>query len=168
MKTLPVLTFPNEILATRASEVDSITEADRRLVRQMIETMYAEQGVGLAANQVGSLRRVFVASADQVRGKELVCFNPVIVRREGEIKEFEGCLSVPELYEPVKRARRVWMRALQLDGRTVEIEAQGLLSRIFQHEIDHLDGVLFINRLGLLKSRSVQKKLLRRAQTRRS
>jgi peptide deformylase len=160
---LPVVKFPSKVLSTRASEVARITAEDRKLVKDMIDTMYAENGVGLAANQVGVLKRIFVASADQVRGQEMVFFNPEIIKKEGVVKEFEGCLSVPEFYEPVKRARKVVMRALALDGKTVELKADGLLSRIFQHEIDHLDGTLFIDRLGLLKSRLAKKKLLSRA-----
>jgi peptide deformylase len=133
----------------------------------MIETMYAEEGVGLAANQVGVLKRVFVASADQVPGNEIVLFNPEIIRRDGRVKEFEGCLSVPELAEPVSRAKRVWIRGMAPDGRTVELRGEGLLARIFQHEMDHLNGLLFIDRLGLLKRRLVRRKLLARAKGRR-
>lgn len=163
MAVLPVLKFPDPVLKTRAREVQKITDAERRLVRDMIDTMHVEQGVGLAANQVGVLKRIFVASVDQVRGQELVFFNPVLVKKEGTIKEFEGCLSVPEFYEPVKRAKKVWMRAMTLDGKNVEIKGEGLLSRIFQHEIDHLDGILFVDRLGLIKSQRVKKKLIERA-----
>ena len=163
MAVLPVLKYPNEILKTKAKEVDRVTDVERKLVRDMIETMYAESGVGLAANQVGVLKQLFVASADQVRGKELVFFNPVLIKKEGTIKEFEGCLSVPEFYEPVKRAKKVWMRAMTLEGKTVEVRADGLLSRIFQHETDHLNGILFVDRLGPIKSRSIKKKLTRRA-----
>ncbi len=159
MAILKVVKFPNTVLSTRTKEVKKITEEDRKLVRDMIDTMYAENGVGLAANQVGISKRLFVASADQVKGQELVFFNPEIIRSEGVIKEFEGCLSVPEFYEPVKRAKRVWMRATTLEGKRVEVKGEGLLSRIFQHEIDHLNGILFIDRLGIFKSRSVKKKL---------
>ena len=163
MAVLPVLKFPHEILKTRALEVSKVTEVERKLVRDMIDTMYAENGVGLAANQVGVLKQLFVASADQVRGKELVFFNPVLLKKQGVIKEFEGCLSVPEFYEPVKRAKKVRIRAMTLEGKTVEVEGEGLLSRIFQHEIDHLNGILFVDRLGLLKSKSIKKKILRAA-----
>ena len=163
MAVLPVVKFPDPVLATRAQGVSKITDVERRLVRDMIETMYAENGVGLAANQVGVLKQIFVASADQVRGQELVFFNPSLVKKEGSIKEFEGCLSVPEFYEPVKRFKKVWMRAMTLDGKLVEVKGEGLLSRIFQHEIDHLNGILFIERLGLLKSQQVKKKLLKRS-----
>lgn len=163
MAVLKVVKYPDPVLLKRTSEVPKITDVERRLVRDMIDTMYAENGVGLAANQVGVAKRLFVASADQVRGQELVYFNPTIVRTEGTIKEFEGCLSVPEFYEPVKRAKRVWMRATTLDGETVEVRGEGLLSRIFQHEIDHLDGILFIDRLGFLKGRTIKKKFLKKA-----
>ena len=162
MAVLPVVKFPDKVLKTRAVEVAQITAEDRKLVKNMIDTMYAENGVGLAANQVGVLRRIFVASPDQTKDNEQVYFNPKIFRKEGALKEFEGCLSVPEFYEPVKRAKKVWMRAMTLDGKTVEVKAEGLLSRIFQHEIDHLDGILFIDRLGLLKSKLTRNKLSRK------
>ncbi len=159
MAVLKVVKYPAKVLRTKTKEVARVTDEDRKLVKDMIETMYAENGVGLAANQVGISKQLFVASADQVRGNELVYFNPRLIKKEGTLKEFEGCLSVPELYEPVKRAKRVWMRAMTLDGKTVEVKAEGLLARIFQHETDHLNGLLFIDRLGLLKSRLAQKKL---------
>lgn len=167
MAILPVLKFPHPALKTRAKEIDEITPEIKKLVRDMIDTMYAENGVGLAANQIGVLKRVFVANPDpDVKGNEMVFFNPKIIKREGVLKEFEGCLSVPELYEPVKRSRRVWMSATTLDGRQVEVKGEGLVSRIFQHEIDHLDGYLFVDRLGLLKSKLTQKKLHKRLKTR--
>ena len=165
MAILPIVKYPDKILKTRTSEVKKITDAERRLVKDMIETMYAENGVGLAANQVGVSKQIFVASADHVRGQERVYFNPRIIRVKGTVKEFEGCLSVPELYEPVRRAKKVWMRAMTLEGQVVETSAEGLLSRIFQHEIDHLNGILFIERLGLLKSRAAKKKALVKIQS---
>ena len=162
MAVLKVVKFPNKVLNTKAEKVVKIGDVERRLVKDMIDTMYAENGVGLAANQVGVLKQIFVASADQVAGQEMVFFNPEIIKKEGVIKEFEGCLSVPEFYEPVKRAKKVWMRAMTLDGKTVEVKADGLVSRIFQHETDHLNGILFIERLGLLKSKLAKKKLLKK------
>ena len=163
MAILRVLKYPHKILKTKAENVPRITEADRKLVKDMIETMYAENGVGLAANQVGVLKQIFVASADQKRGSEMVFFNPVILKRQGTIKEFEGCLSVPEFYEPVKRSKTVWMRAMTLDGKTAEVKGEGLVSRIFQHETDHLNGIVFIDRLGFIKSARIKKKLTARA-----
>ena len=165
MAILRVLKYPHKILKTKAENVPRITEADRKLVKDMIETMYAENGVGLAANQVGVLKQIFVASADQKRGSEMVFFNPVILKRQGTIKEFEGCLSVPEFYEPVKRAKKVWMQAMDLDSKMVEVKAEGLLSRIFQHEIDHLNGLIFVDRLGLIKKTRLKKKLTQRARS---
>ena len=160
MAVLKLTKFPDKLLATPTKKITAITTDIRSLAKDMIETMYAESGVGLAANQVGISKRIFVASADQIRGKELVFINPEIIQREGTIKEFEGCLSVPEYFEPVKRAKKVRLRALTLDGKKVEVAAEGLLARIFQHEVDHLNGFLFIDRLGILKSRLVKKKLL--------
>lgn len=163
MAVLPVVQFPNKVLTTRTAQVKQITSAERRLVKDMIDTMHAENGVGLAANQVGVSQQIFVASADQVKGREIVCVNPVITHSEGLIREFEGCLSIPEFYEPVKRARQVRVLAQDLEGRRIELEAEGLLARIFQHEIDHLNGILFVDRLGLFKSRLSRTKLLRRS-----
>ena len=162
MAILPVVKFPDPVLKTRAKDIKNITEAERRLVRDMIDTMYAENGVGLAANQVGILKQIFVAIPEKKGEPEQVFFNPKIVKKRGVIKEFEGCLSVPELYEPVRRAKKVWMSAMTLDGKTVEVQSDGLHARIYQHEIDHLNGFLFIDRLGLIKSRLAKKKLRRK------
>ncbi|MBI4432311.1 MAG: peptide deformylase [Candidatus Omnitrophica bacterium] len=159
MAVLSVIKYPHKVLQTKTAPVVHITDTERKLVKDMIDTMYAENGVGLAANQVGVSQRIFVASPDQVKGRELVFFNPRIVKQEGAIKEFEGCLSIPEFYEPVRRAKKVWMRATNMKGETVEVKGEGLLSRIFQHEIDHLNGILFIDRLGFLKSKTARKKL---------
>lgn len=163
MSLLKVVRFPHTALKTKAETVAKVTEADKGLIRDMIDTMYAERGVGLAANQVNVLKRVFVASPDQVPGRELVFLNPRIVRKAGRVKEFEGCLSVPELYEPVRRYKKVWIEAETPGGGKVEIAAEGLLARIFQHEIDHLNGLLFIDRLGFFKRRRLRRRLLDRA-----
>ncbi len=162
MAILPVLKIGDKILTTKALPVVTITSGDRKLVQDMIETMYEQSGVGLAANQVGVLKSVFVASPSQEKGQELVFFNPEIIKKEGVIKEFEGCLSIPEFFEPVKRAKTVWMRAMTLEGRMVEVKGTGLLARIFQHETDHLNGILFVDRLGPVKSRLAKKKLLKK------
>lgn len=162
MAVLPVTQYPDKVLLTPTAPVRSVTERERKLVRDMIDTMYAQNGVGLAANQVGVSQQIFVASADQVRGREIVFFNPRIVHAEGTIKEFEGCLSIPEFYEPVKRARKVRVEGMGLDGKPLSMEGTGLLSRIFQHEIDHLNGIVFLDRLGFLKSRSSKKKAVAR------
>ena len=158
-----IVKFGDPVLERPTERVGAIDGEVRALVKDMIETMYAENGVGLAANQVGVSKQIFIVSADQVHGKEMVFFNPRIIRTEGTLKEFEGCLSVPELYEPVKRAKTVWMKAITLEGKKVEVKASGLLSRIFQHETDHLNGFLFVDRLGFVKSALAKKKLLKRS-----
>jgi peptide deformylase len=162
MAILKVLTFPNKILLTKSADVGKVTDGERRLIRNMIETMHAQEGVGLAANQIGILKQIFVACPDRVKGQELVFLNPRIIKKRGSVKEFEGCLSVPEIYEPVRRAKKVCLKAMTPDGKTVEVKAEGLLARIFQHETDHLQGILFVYRLGILKSRLAKKRLVKR------
>jgi len=122
----------------------------QRLIDDMVETMYEAPGVGLAANQVGSLRRVFVAnpSEDHDPSKLLVLINPELVEAEGESVAEEGCLSIPDFREEVRRARRVLLRGLDRNERPVEIEGEDLLARILQHELDHLNGILFVDRLS--------------------
>lgn len=159
MARIPVVQYPHPVLRTRTEPVSSIGDWERKFVVDMIETMHAEKGVGLAANQVGVNKRIFVASADGVKWKELVFFNPEIVRTSGEIRDFEGCLSVFDEYEPVTRFREITMRAVNPEGRTVEVTAKGLLARIFQHEVDHLNGLVFVHHLGWLKRRKIFKKL---------
>lgn len=161
MRRLPVVQYPDPVLFTPTREVPWIGAEERELISDMIVTMHAESGVGLAANQIGVSKRIFVASPDGVKGRELVFVNPRIIHRAGEIREFEGCLSVPQAYEPVRRFREVTLRAQNIDGEWVEVKATGLLARIFQHETDHLDGMLFIERLGWLKKTRVVDKLKR-------
>ena len=159
MALYKVITYPDPVLLRKAEPVSSISSRERILVQDMIDTMHAEHGVGLAANQIGISKRVFVVSIDGVRGKELAYFNPEIISRKGRLREHEGCLSIPGIHEPVKRYEKVTLRAMDLDGKTVEVEAQGLLSRIIQHEVDHLNGALFVHRLGWWKRRRVFKNL---------
>jgi peptide deformylase len=131
------------------------------LIDDMVETMYAAPGVGLAANQVGHTERVFVAnpSDDQNPSQLLVVLNPELVDTQGELASEEGCLSVPEFREDVRRARRVLLRGLDRNGGPLEIEAEDLLARIFQHEVDHLNGVLFVDRLSPAKRDITVRKL---------
>jgi peptide deformylase len=159
MALYPIVKYPDPVLLRPTEELADIGDRERVLVRDMIETMHHEHGVGLAANQIGIPKRIFVASPDGKKGKELVFFNPRIVRASGAVREDEGCLSIPGFYDAVKRRERVTLRARGLDGRPVEIEAEGLLARIFQHETDHLDGFLFIHRLGFFRKRSVLRRL---------
>ncbi len=145
MALLPIRTFGDPVLRERARDVDRITDTHRRLVADMLQTMRAAPGVGLAGPQVGVLDRVFVWEVDDRHGAVI---NPTIVSRSAdEIEGDEGCLSLPGLYYPVTRAARVTVEGIDADGVEVALEADGLLARVCQHEIDHLDGVLFVDRL---------------------
>jgi len=152
-----IVIYPNQILKTRAEEVKEFNEELQRLVEDMTETMYRRKGVGLAANQVGVLKRVLIIdvnSGTEKQGKErLVLINPKIVSKEGEVIKEEGCLSLPGLYKKVKRAAYVKVRAQNVNGEEIEVEGEGLLARALQHEIDHLDGIVFIDRLSPLQRR---------------
>lgn len=152
-----VVIYPADVLKQRAEEVKEFGQEIRDLVRDMFDTMYRKGGVGLAANQVGVLKRVVVIdlhSKTEKQGKEqIILINPEIVVQEGEIVKEEGCLSLPGLYKKVKRAAYVKVKAQNMEGEEFEIEGEGLLARAFQHEIDHLDGVVFIDRLSPLQRR---------------
>ncbi|MEA2485129.1 MAG: peptide deformylase [Actinomycetota bacterium] len=145
MSVLPIRIFPDPVLRERAQEVPEITATHRRLVDDMVETMRDAPGVGLAAPQVGVLERIFVWEVEDTWG---VVVNPTIVARsEDVVEEEEGCLSLPGLAYDVVRTAQVRVEGLNLDGNNLSFEADGLLARVCQHEIDHLDGVLFIDRL---------------------
>ena len=159
MAVFKVVQYPDPVLLKPAQEVEAIGEKEKILVRDMVDTMYAKKGVGLAANQVGIARRIFVASADQQRGKEFVFFNPRIIACSGSVTEEEGCLSVLGVYERVKRHSRVTIEGTTLDGQVARVKAEGLLARIFQHETDHLNGRLFVHCLGFFRRRAVLKRL---------
>ena len=148
--TRPILTYGHPILRQRARAVSTIDGELQQFIDDMVEAMYEAPGVGLAANQVGSLRRVFVAnpSEDHDPSKLLVLINPELVEAEGESVAEEGCLSIPDFREQVRRARRVLLRGLDRNGRPVEVEGQDLLARVLQHELDHLNGILFVDRLS--------------------
>jgi peptide deformylase len=145
LSILPIRLFPDPVLRERAHEVDQITDTHRRLARDMLETMRDAPGVGLAAPQVGVLERIFVWEVGDESG---VIVNPRIVSRAKEfLEEEEGCLSLPGLAYDVVRDARVRVEGLDLDGNGIVLEGEELLARVCQHEIDHLDGVLFIDRL---------------------
>jgi peptide deformylase len=163
MAVFKIVQYPDPVLLRPTAKVESIGQKERILVRDMIDTMHAQKGVGLAANQIGVGRSVFVANPDGQRGKEIVFFNPEIIARSGQIADEEGCLSIAGVYDRVKRHRRVTLRGLTLDGLAVEVKAEGLLARIFQHETDHLNGRLFVHRLGFFKKRTTLKRLGREA-----
>ncbi|MGH7701689.1 MAG: peptide deformylase [Gemmatimonadales bacterium] len=150
MSLLPIHVLGSPVLRERSAEVPAVDDEARRFIDCMFETMYAAKGVGLAANQVGEARRIAVVDAE---GQRLALVNPVILASEGRDTAEEGCLSIPELFGDVTRAERVTVEALDRDGNRIEVEANGLVARAIQHEIDHLDGILFIDHLSLMKRR---------------
>lgn len=155
--------YPDEVLKKKASPVDVIDADMRRLVDDMVETMYAAPGVGLAAPQVGVSKRIVVIdiSNDEEKHPLIVLVNPGIVEAEGLIDSEEGCLSVPKYTSVIKRAERVVVGGLDVNGNPVKIEGAGLLARALQHEIDHLDGILFVDRLSTIKREFFKKRYLK-------
>ena len=146
MAVLPIRDFPDPVLRQRAAEVEEITDVHRRLISDMIDTMREAPGVGLAGPQVGVLERIFVWEVEDEYG---AVFNPeIIVRSDEKVVDAEGCLSLPGLTYDVERHYEVTVRGLDENGKPIEIAGEDLLARVFQHEIDHLDGVLFIDHLG--------------------
>jgi len=150
MALLPIHLLGSPVLREASVELPEVTEEVRRLVDDMFETMDAAEGVGLAANQVGKAVRVAVVDAD---GQRFAMINPVIVEASGKESQEEGCLSIPEIYAEVTRPERIVLEALGADGAPYRLEAEGLKARAIQHEIDHLDGILFLDRLSPLKRR---------------
>lgn len=159
MALLPILEFPDPRLRTRAQPVEHVDAALRKLIDDMFETMYAAPGIGLAATQVNVPKRLLVIDVSERRNEPLVLINPEIANREGVEETEEGCLSVPGVYDKVTRAERIRVRALDRDGKQVEIDADGLLAVCIQHEVDHLDGKLFVDYLSELKRTRIRKKL---------
>ena len=159
MAKLPILTFPNPRLRNKAQPVREVDAGVRRLVDDMFETMYAASGIGLAAIQVDIPLRVVVTDISERHDSPLCLINPEILEREGDEQMEEGCLSVPGFFETVSRAERVRVRALDKDGRPFEIDAAGLLAVCIQHEIDHLDGKLFVDYISSLKRQRMRRRL---------
>jgi len=159
MAVLDILRYPDPRLYRRAEPVREVDESIRTLVRDMAQTMYAAPGMGLAATQVDVHKRVIVIDASETRDQLLVLINPEIVSREGVQYCEEGCLSVPGIYEAVERAERVTVRALGLDGKPLTITAEKLLAVCIQHEMDHLDGKVFVEYLSRLKQQRIKAKL---------
>ncbi len=160
-----IITFPDPILKQKSAPVHIITDEVIQLARDMAETMYDAPGVGLAAPQIGVLKRVIVID---IAGKNelpelITVINPVILNAEGEVYEEEGCLSVPDYSANVKRYAKVTAKGLTIDGKEQVWHADGLLAVAFQHEIDHLEGILFIDRLSPLKRELYIKKIKKRA-----
>jgi peptide deformylase len=159
MALLPILEFPDPRLRTRAQPVEQVDEALRKLIDDMFETMYAAPGIGLAATQVNVHKRLLVLDVSESRKEPLALINPQILSRDGVEETEEGCLSVPGIYDKVTRAERIRVRALDRNGRQIELDADGLLAVCIQHEIDHLDGKLFVDYLSELKRTRIRKKL---------
>jgi peptide deformylase len=151
MATLDLRYYPDTVLREKCEEVETFDEKLAELLDNMIETMYAENGVGLAAPQVGITQRVTVIDVSPDQDTPIELINPVIADGEGSVTSEEGCLSIPEFRESVKRKDRVVVEAFDRLGGSFTIEAEGLLSICLQHEIDHLNGVLFIDHLSRLK-----------------
>lgn len=159
MALLEILEYPDPRLRTRARPVEAVDDTIRQLVADLLETMYAAPGIGLAATQVDVHQRVLVLDVSEDHSQPYCFINPEIVAADGEQFGDEGCLSVPEIYEPVRRAEAITVRALDRDGEPFELEADGLLAVCIQHEMDHLDGKLFVDYLSPLKRDRLRKKL---------
>ena len=159
MALLPILEFPDPRLRTRAQPVEAVDASLRKLIDDMFETMYAAPGIGLAATQVNVHKRVVVIDVSETRDQPLVLINPEILDRRGVEESEEGCLSVPGIYDKVRRAEHVRVRTLDREGKSIEFEADGLLAVCIQHEIDHLDGKLFVDYLSDLKRTRIRKRL---------
>ena len=159
MAKLTILEFPDPRLRKKAAPVDHVDDALRALIDDMFETMYAAPGIGLAATQVDVHRRLLVADVSSDKSAPHVFINPVIVEKDGVTVTEEGCLSVPGYYEEVTRAEHIRVRYLDRDGRDCEDELEGLLAVCVQHEIDRLDGKLFVDYLSEAKRSRIRKKL---------
>ena len=164
MSRLTILRYPDPRLHTVAREVKQVDERIRSLVNDMIETMYASEGVGLAATQVDVHERIIVMDTSEQHDQPLVLINPAITRRSEEMAiSEEGCLSVPQIYDRVERHARVTVQALNRDGQPFEMEAEGLSAVCVQHEMDHLMGKVFVEYLSPLKRSRIRTKMLKKA-----
>ncbi len=159
MAKLEILHYPDKRLRTVAEPVDVVDDSIRNLVEDMLETMYAAPGIGLAATQVDVHKRVLVMDLSEDKNDPLCLINPEIIKSEGIEQTEEGCLSVPDIFETVERAERVVVKALDKDGKELTLEADGLLAVCIQHEMDHLEGNLFVDYLSPLKQMRVKKKI---------
>ena len=166
MAILEILRFPDPRLRNEAKPVAEVDAEVRTLVEDMFETMYDAPGIGLAATQVNVARRVVVIDISDEHDEPLCFINPEILERDGEEQMEEGCLSVPGFFEKVTRAERIKVRALDREGNPFELDADGLLAVCIQHEIDHLDGKLFVDYLSSLKRQRIRKKLEKEARQR--
>jgi peptide deformylase len=155
---LPILEYPDKRLRTVAKPVKKINDAVNKLIKDMFDTMYNAPGIGLAATQVNSHQRIIVIDVSENQNDPISLINPEIIDKSGEIESEEGCLSVPSYYENVKRANNIRVKSLDQNGDTVQTNASGVLAICIQHEIDHLDGILFVDHLSKLKQKRLKKK----------
>lgn len=159
MAILNILHFPDDRLRTVAKPVTTVTDKHRTLISNMLETMYDAPGIGLAATQVNVHERILVIDISDDKNDPIVLINPEILEKDGDQEFDEGCLSVPGIYETVHRAENIRVSALNKEGEHFEMKASGLLAICIQHEIDHLDGKLFVDYLSQLKKQRIRKKL---------
>lgn len=162
MAILNILEFPDPRLRTKAKPVTDVNDSIRRLVNDMLETMYDAPGIGLAATQVDVHKQVVVMDLSEDKNEPLVFINPEIIEKDEIDVMQEGCLSVPDIFADVKRAHHIKVKALDSNGEEFELEASDLLAVCIQHELDHLQGKLFVDYLSPLKREMVKKKLLKR------
>ena len=155
---LDILKYPDKRLRTIAKPVVSIDETIKQQIKDMFETMYEAPGIGLAATQVNFHQRIIVIDVSDQCNEPICLINPEVIKKSGEIQWEEGCLSVPDYYENVIRANDIKVQALNQHGETFELEASEMLSICIQHEIDHLDGILFVDHLSKLKQKRLKKK----------
>ncbi len=167
MARLDILHYPDARLHTVAKPVQAVDARLRKLVEDMAETMYAANGIGLAATQVNVHEQVIVIDISEARKELRVFINPELVAKSGQVEGEEGCLSVPGIYDRVTRAERVTVRALDRDGNVFELEADGLLAVCIQHEMDHLAGKVFVDYLSGLKRNRIKTKLAKQAREHR-
>lgn len=168
MSKLEILHFPDTRLRTKAKPVTTVDDAVRKITEDMLETMYDAPGIGLAATQVNIHKRIIVVDVSEDQKDPLVLINPEITETQGEETMDEGCLSVPGIYETVTRADWIKVRALDAKGKSFELEADGLKAVCIQHEIDHLDGKLFVDYLSNMKRQRIRKKLEKEAKSKAS
>ncbi len=159
MTKLAILEYPDPRLRTRAVPVAVVDDAVRQLIDDLLETMYASKGIGLAASQVDIHRRVLVLDISDSRDQPMAFINPEILESEGSAPGEEGCLSLPGIYDKLERAARVRVRALDRNGEPFELEADGMLAVCIQHEMDHLEGKLFVDYLSELKRQLIRRRL---------
>ena len=162
MAILEIKEYGEPVLREKALPVKEITPEILNLIKDMAETMYTASGVGLAATQVGEAKRIILVDGEE--DGLIVLINPMIIKSEGEVVAEEGCLSVPDIYSQVKRSSKVTIKALNENGDPIEITKEDLIARALQHEIDHLDGILFVDRIGRMERQILLNKLKKNKQ----